>query len=80
MTILKNDKLAIAQTLKDQIKFKEALETLSSIENVNELSEDHQIRFLLLQSDLFYHLGQFDKSLIAADVVVQKSIVGIGNA
>ena len=68
------DKITLAQNLKDQCKFKEALETLSNIENVIELTVDEQISFFLLQSSLFYNLLQDNKALDAADWVYQKSI------
>ena len=47
---LKNDKILRAQKLEEQCKYKEALEMLSKIENVNELTVDEQISFYLLQS------------------------------
>ena len=42
-----NVKITHAQKLKDQFKYKEALEILSNIENVNELTVDEQISFYL---------------------------------
>ncbi|MHA1474713.1 MAG: tetratricopeptide repeat protein, partial [Promethearchaeota archaeon] len=69
-----NDKIVHAHELKDQCKYKEAHEILSSIENVNKLTVDDQISFYLLQSFLFYELSQFNKALDAADWVFQKSI------
>jgi len=68
-----NDKLKHAQKLKDQFKYKEALEILSSIENVNELTVDEQFTYFLLQSSLFYRIGKFKKGLDTADWVFQKS-------
>jgi len=70
---LENDQLAQAQKLKDQCKYKEALETLTTIENANELTADDQIRFYLLQSRLFYVFGQMTKVLDTADLVYKKS-------
>jgi tetratricopeptide (TPR) repeat protein len=72
------DKITHAQNLKDQCKFKEALETLSNIENVNELTVDDQIRFYLLQSYLFYTFMQISKALDTADLAFQKGLE-IGN-
>ena len=74
MPNLENDKIAHAQKLKDQSKIKEALEILSDIENVNELTVDEQISFYLLQSSLFLEFGQFNKALDTADWVFQKCI------
>jgi len=71
---LENDKLALAQKLKDRSKYREALDILRNIENVNDLPVDEQIRFYLLQSFLFFELGLYSKALDAADWVFQKSI------
>ncbi|MHA1474562.1 MAG: tetratricopeptide repeat protein [Promethearchaeota archaeon] len=68
------DKITHAQKLKDQCKFKEALEILCNIENVNELTEDDQISFYLLQSVLFFAHGQYNKTLDIADWVFQKNL------
>ena len=68
------DKISYAQKLMDQCKDKEALEILENIENVNELSVDEQIRYYLLQSSLFYQLGQENNALDTADKVFQISM------
>ncbi len=69
-----NDKIAHAQKLNDQFKYKEALEILNNIENVNELSQDDQITFYLLQSYLFLNLGQFNEALDTANWVFKNCI------
>ena len=74
MPNLKNDQITHAQKLTDQSKYKEALEILSNIENVNKLTVDEKIRFYLLQSFLFYHLGEYTKALDTADWIFKKSI------
>ena len=74
MPNLENDKIVHSQNLKDQSKIKEALEILSDIENVNDLTVDEQISFYLLQSSLFSSLYQHNKALNAVDQVFQKCI------
>ena len=59
--------------MKDQCKYKETLELLSTIENINELTADDQISFYLLQSFLYSILYQQPKALDAADLAYVKS-------
>ena len=59
-----------AAQLKEELKYKEALELLNSIENADELPPDDQNQYYLLQSKLFYLLGQYNKVLDVLEIFI----------